>query len=490
MKKITLLFSLVFAAVAFGQTGPANGSTAPNWTATDIYGNSYTLYNYLNSGKNILIEMGGTGCQPSWEYCKTQALADFYNAYGPQGSNEAMVFQIESPSATIAALNGTNTTSFGDVAGNTPYPIFRSPNLYNYYTTNGVPHFYRICPTKEVYHTFMFTAPGAVNYLNIWCQQMTGLQNFARVQKNDFEEGICGASDSFSFKLKNYGTNAITSAVINLKEDGITVSTKNFTGNLAQFASEVVKFDAVPVNPAATYTAQVQFINGSAMSNNNFGTVVLPFHKAVVTGRQIKVRIHTDNCAPKMSWQIKNSSGSYVYNSPAYGPVNSCSGGNNNAIINHNILLPNADDCYTFTLKDSGNLGWRNYGSDYWPDTTPGIEILYGGNIVYSNLNVGNFGTSLTLDHIISVNTTMGNEEFASNDIVIYPNPSTGTINIDTAEPVDLTLFDLMGKQVFYATGIDSNTTVNLSQVESGVYVAKMVNAEGRQTVKKLSITN
>ncbi len=51
MKKILLLILICFTFLANAQTGLLAGTGyAPNFTVTDINGNTHNLYNYLDSG--------------------------------------------------------------------------------------------------------------------------------------------------------------------------------------------------------------------------------------------------------------------------------------------------------------------------------------------------------------------------------------------------------------------------------------------------------
>ena len=59
MNKVTLVLSfLFFIKIGFGQL--PDGSIAPNFTLQDIHGNWHTLYDYLDSGKTVLINLAST----------------------------------------------------------------------------------------------------------------------------------------------------------------------------------------------------------------------------------------------------------------------------------------------------------------------------------------------------------------------------------------------------------------------------------------------
>jgi hypothetical protein len=84
--------------------------------------------------------------------------------------------------------------------------------------------------------------------------------------------------------------------------------------------------------------------------------------------------------------------------------------------------------------------------------------------------------------------TTLSTEAFTINSFNVYPNPaSNGIVNITSAnsEAIAVTLFDILGKQVLNQTV--SNNTLNVSALNSGVYILKMVQ-NGNTSTKKLVI--
>lgn len=499
MKKITYLIAFALVSLSIRAqspypTGPDNNSVIPNFNLTDVNGVAHNLYSYLNAGKSCFIEMGGVYCNPSWQYHNSGQMADFYYAYGPLGSDEVMVFWVET--STYCSLNDlvdtTDNQNFGNWLEGTPFPMVLSAALYNYFTDNTVPDIWRICPDKKIWKYYLQSPTQLKNIMNSQCGILTGVQNHARIMAPQTENGFSSGTVNFKVWLRNYGTNNITSAVLKLKENGVVVATKTFSNIVVpQFGTANLAFDAISLNPSATYTTEIQSINNVANRVDELSSVNLPFHTSVVSARAIKVKVHTENCPQTMYWQITNSSGSSVYTGGPYEGFNgNCGGPNAETIINHNINLPDANDSYNLTLYSTGGLGWKNYAALQTPGITPGIRVLNGTTVVYSQLNVGNFGSSITYENFLTVDTTLASEDFERNDITIYPNPSTGIINIDTVEPVGLAVFDLMGKQVFSAKNIDSNTTVDLSQLGSGVYIAKIINADGAETIKKISLTN
>ncbi|WP_452224938.1 lamin tail domain-containing protein [Lacinutrix chionoecetis] len=83
--------------------------------------------------------------------------------------------------------------------------------------------------------------------------------------------------------------------------------------------------------------------------------------------------------------------------------------------------------------------------------------------------------------------TTLSVETFNTTSFSIYPNPTnTGFVNITTTsnEAINVTVFDILGKQVLSQT---INNRLNVSNLNAGVYILKL-NQNGATTTKKLVI--
>lgn len=84
------------------------------------------------------------------------------------------------------------------------------------------------------------------------------------------------------------------------------------------------------------------------------------------------------------------------------------------------------------------------------------------------------------------INGVLANESFELNNIEIYPNPSNGifTISFGAVEPTSVEVFDITGKKVLYKVG-NSSSVLDLTSVAQGVYFVKIM-ADNKQIVKRI----
>ena len=154
--KTKLIFLLLVSSLLMIEDSKAQlaeGSTAPDFTAEDIQGNTHRLYAYyLNNGMPVIIDISATWCSPCWSYHKSHELKDLYNLYGANGSNEVGVLFVEGDASTdLDDLNGTGDNTYGDWVTGTPYPIIDDAAVSDSFEIGYYPTIYGICPDGSTY---------------------------------------------------------------------------------------------------------------------------------------------------------------------------------------------------------------------------------------------------------------------------------------------------------------------------------------------------
>jgi plastocyanin len=162
MKKLLTLLLISLTFLANAQTGLLAGTGyAPDITVTDINGNTHNLYNYLDSGKVVVLELMSTTCG----HCQSHASGteNSYQTNGPSGTNIARFLGLEVNAATDSAAVANFASTYG-----VTFPIANnvSPTAINYqlYYTPG---YYVIYPDRSYTTICALYCVTAQNYSTI-----------------------------------------------------------------------------------------------------------------------------------------------------------------------------------------------------------------------------------------------------------------------------------------------------------------------------------
>ena len=172
--RLPLLFLGLFLSLSLNAQLP-NGSTAPDWTLTDIDGTTHNLYSYLDQGYTVYIDFFATWCGFCWNYHNTHAFEDLDAMYGSGGTDEVIVFAIDaSSSTTVADIRGTGNNTLGDYTAGTNYSFFNPvgselSTIASDYQVNGYPTIYGICSDKKITHVGQASTAALYNFHQMEC---------------------------------------------------------------------------------------------------------------------------------------------------------------------------------------------------------------------------------------------------------------------------------------------------------------------------------
>ena len=191
---------------------------------------------------------------------------------------------------------------------------------------------------------------------------------------------------------------------------------------------------------------------------------------------------------------------------------------NNTVTLNlgSNFATASGPDVRVF-LVDRGTLTNTQLQSTSNFLARPKIEMgMINGNgtanytkIIPSGMNISNFNTIYfycqafnqfwDYGSFVPFTTTncavLGIENFVANKFKVYPNPSKGTINIDfdknNIEIKYLNVYSALGQKVFVSNqAIVANTSINISELKTGIYFLELIDSENNTIIKKIGVEN
>jgi hypothetical protein len=506
MKKLLLSTAILLAGVsANAQLAP--GSVAPNFTVTayqpwlstagSASNGSFTLYDYLDQGYTVFLDVSATWCGPCWNYHLNGALEDIYAAHGPSGApgvsstttDDVMVIWIEGDGQTADATMLDGSGSIGNwiepAAGNQiQFPMANPASalantINNDYAIAYFPTIYRICPNRIIeevgqlaasalYATVPACPPPASAPADVAALSYTG----AAVH--------CEGAYTPSVQIQNNGTSPLTSATVTITQGGTTVSTGTYSGSLSTYGVANVTCSPIANFTGGAIVCTVTTAGDASAANNAMNTNVAAAANAV--SQYITVNISTDYYASETSWAIKSSTGATV----AQGGGNwadMTTGQAGFTVQAPQLVTLNPSQCYTFEITDSYGDGiCCAYGDGaYSLVDANGTTIASGGE--FGEIDTRAFKTG-----------ALGMDELATIAMNVYPNPASSEVNVSfeaTNNDYAVALMDLQGRVIAAKnmTNLNGTQVVSFSteNVAKGSYIVT-VTVDGLTTTKNVVI--
>jgi hypothetical protein len=322
---------------------------------------------------------------------------------------------------------------------------------------------------------------------------MVGIDYYGKIQAQDIR--YCDAEGVITgYVTSTYG-HAISTAQVQLKKDGEVLATTDFTNlTIGGYDTGAINFTGFDLDPAADYQMELLKVNDNdpltLETAADFTSAEFNLFPSASTEAQgnITVTINTDEYPSEMGFYIIKYAAPGTDALIAWGKTFP----NNSATYKEKTLtfvVPAASiptgDCYGIVLVDQFGDGWT-YNTAGTPAAPYGVTVTDAdGTVLFEN--DGDFGQQFWQDATFTTDGTAANEEFAASTFAVYPNPSTGIFNFSTEETIDVTVVDITGKTVHTAKGIENGGSINLSALQSGMYIAKINGASGER-VEKLII--
>ena len=290
----------------------------------------------------------------------------------------------------------------------------------------------------------------------------------------------CGTFDvSPTITIRNAGSTTLTSLTVNWDIDGGTSTVINWTGSLAQNETESIALASISVSTGPhVFNVTSSNPNGVADENTSNDTSTNSF---LITNEFVTSQVHltltTDDYSDETTWEFRDSNDIVLYSG---GPYNNPADNNTTFQESFDVSL---DECYTFEIFDFAEDGiccdWGNGSYSLRTDDT----LIYAG--------FGNFGVSEATQMRI-VTTLAVNDEFLEQNISIFPNPTSGFVQIKIKEwtsDLDYEIYNILG-QTLKTNRLQNNEILDLTDLPSDMYFIKITELETNRILVKKIVLN
>lgn len=369
----------------------------------------------------------------------------------PPGSNGERDFY----SVMKKLLPSASGTSIGDVEADSYFAYTFSWELANVYNNDQLDAiaWLQNTNTKEVYQA----CKSSENIVPFYANEAM-LSDISNVKSTN-----CSGEAEPKVLLTNNGSNALTSAELEVVVNGTTIKNYEWSGNLSVFESTTVDLGLIsfPVEDENTMEVRIKSVNGGTdeAASNDIASVEFEGSPEIV-GKVLKLSIRTDDNPQETTWKITNLlTGEVVLQGGPYDEVNH---------MYTETLDITGDGCYDFTIYDAGGDGLDGgvYG------LKAGSTTIFSGN---------SFGESESNE--FSYEVTADVEENLGHNSNIYPNPTDGILTIISEGEQSVTLYNMVGQRVFEGV-CESTLQIDMKHFGTGVYAIKVGNETQRVVVK------
>lgn len=232
--------------------------------------------------------------------------------------------------------------------------------------------------------------------------------------------------------------------------------------------------DYTTQNVTHTYTSLGDYDVALSISNgtstlNKVKTQYIEVGADEISTSTITMNLTLDNWPAETTWQFLDGNDMVLYSGGPYIE------GVDDYTTKTEVFTINADECYSFVISDS-------YGDGICCASGNGFyELLDESNSVLSTGGNFNFGTT---DNFF--NGTLSVTDFNTEDIIIYPNPSSDRITINSKSlPDAYTMYNALGQIVKQSTmSFDKDRTIDVEALSKGLYFIELKKDNASQTLR------
>lgn len=276
----------------------------------------------------------------------------------------------------------------------------------------------------------------------------------------------CTSEGAVKATVTNVGTDPITALTFQYSVANGTPQTFDWTGNIASLAHAEIQLPNFSINTNTNQAVKVKITNANGTAFESEEKTVTIKKTVANGGGTMTIKLKTDE------YSVSNHETSFKI----YGP-------NNNVVMNvpysqltDNTVCeftwtPTEEGCYRIELKDS-----------YGDGITNGYLRLFDANNAQI-LNMSASSSFTVLNAMVAVGTVDIDDMTISDEMVVFPNPTSNYVNIQTAQTIQqVEVYNLQGQRV--AAEIGNTNQISFSNLANGLYIMKVTTDNGVSTFK------
>ena len=272
--------------------------------------------------------------------------------------------------------------------------------------------------------------------------------------------------------IANNGSTSLTSLDIVYSVNGETSMTYSWTGNLAQFESEIVVLDEVEFTLMDENSISVMGENPNGQTDqfllNNLKLMTMEGAPNVTS--PVSLALKLDDNPQETTWELLDSDGNQLYSGGPYSTPGQF-------IIEQFTL--NQMDCYSFFIYDLGGDGLTGLGS---------YKLAYQGSTIFGE------GKDFAMEDQVQfgIGLTAIEEQVSANGFTVSPNPvdkqAKVSFVLENLQEVNFKVYNTVGRIVqetnkTYSAGVQS-IIFDRKNLDAGIYFVQLSYGENILTKK------
>lgn len=288
---------------------------------------------------------------------------------------------------------------------------------------------------------------------------------------NEVPTEMCSGKIAPLMTIRNNGTQTLTSATFNIKNDDEVIDTYEWTGNLTKGQQETIDFEEFTFT-GSEFSIEAVNLNGSNNDEYDYDNMYkyVVSDPATLEDGYMKIQVRIGDNPENFSIKIMNmNTGELLHNFTFE---------ESDKVYQEIVNLPEFG-CYRVTFVNTAGNGIGDAG--FW-----GIKDKNNQTVVSGGVSTNAFEYEFPIELKYSgVNI----EEIESlNDVNIYPNPASSVINVTATNLTKIKIYNAVGQLIHNEEVSSDNVTVDTQDWTNGFYYVTVETANGNSTSQKIIV--